>query len=311
MNLAALLDAVPVVQSSADRAVRFPTPATDQRVYNKTTGFIERWTGAAWAQEIPLLAGTALTLPGPVSVVGDITAQARLLFSAAVSKIVPGATSLAVRDSTDAFNNLLLANNGDATVRNRLLLALAAAKIIGGATSLSLRNAADSADNLLVTDAGRITLRSGAALGGVLYRTGQSIASPAGSPATIASFVLTGGTLAQDGQSLRLRAWGTFANNANAKAVRVNIGGALFTLNATASTNNRWWIDFQIAYRAAGASAQPFGAWIAQGLTTPTQFPIQGTNVLDFSANQTVALDCTQVAAGDVVLESMTAEVLP
>src|SRR3989440_3103619 len=178
MNLAALLDAVPVVQSTSDRATRFPTPAVDQRVYNKGTSWIERWNGSVWVQEIPLSAGPDVVMPGNVSVVGDLTTQARLLFTAAVGKIVPGATSLAFRDSTDAFNNLLLANNGDATVRNRLLLALAASKLVPGATSLSLRNNADSADNLLITDAGRVTLRSGAAVGGVLYRTGQSIASP-------------------------------------------------------------------------------------------------------------------------------------
>lgn len=48
MNLAQLIDATPVVQSSTDRGLKFPAPPTDQRVFNKGTGNTERWNGAAW-----------------------------------------------------------------------------------------------------------------------------------------------------------------------------------------------------------------------------------------------------------------------
>src|SRR6266545_3481501 len=48
MQLSNLIDAIPVVQSTADRGNRFANPATDQRVFNKGTGNTERWTGAAW-----------------------------------------------------------------------------------------------------------------------------------------------------------------------------------------------------------------------------------------------------------------------
>lgn len=43
MNLAQLIDAIPVVQSTADRNNKFATPAADQRVFNKSTGNTERW----------------------------------------------------------------------------------------------------------------------------------------------------------------------------------------------------------------------------------------------------------------------------
>lgn len=42
------------------------------------------------------------------------------LSGTAASKIIPGSTSFAVRDSTDAYNNLLVAENGDVTVRRNL-----------------------------------------------------------------------------------------------------------------------------------------------------------------------------------------------
>ncbi len=51
MQLAQLVDAIPTVQSAADRAARFPTPTTEQKVYNKGTRSIERWDGAAWVIE--------------------------------------------------------------------------------------------------------------------------------------------------------------------------------------------------------------------------------------------------------------------
>lgn len=48
MNLAQLVDAVPVVQNTADRAAKFPNPLQDQRVWNKGTGNTERFDLGAW-----------------------------------------------------------------------------------------------------------------------------------------------------------------------------------------------------------------------------------------------------------------------
>lgn len=50
-RVASLLDAIPIVQSTADRAALFPTPDIDQRVHNKQTAAIERWTGSAWVTD--------------------------------------------------------------------------------------------------------------------------------------------------------------------------------------------------------------------------------------------------------------------
>ena len=123
------------------------------------------------------------TTLGATTVGGDLTIGSafRLLFGAAVSKIVPGATSISLRNNADSADNVLIADAGNVTVRGsltdtggpftltagdaiitagRLLLNATAAKIKGGATSLSLRNNADSADNVLVADAGTVTLRN-------------------------------------------------------------------------------------------------------------------------------------------------------
>jgi hypothetical protein len=145
----------------------------------------ETVTGTLTVSGTTTLAGTttgALSTAA-ASIGGDLTIASafRLLFGAAVSKLVPGATSFSVRDNGDANDNLLVTNAGLVTARaglvataggvvatagdivataGRLLVSSAAAKILGGATSLSLRNNADNADNVLVADAGTVTLRN-------------------------------------------------------------------------------------------------------------------------------------------------------
>jgi hypothetical protein len=42
---------IPVVSGSSERAALFPSPATDQRVFNKTTGNIERYNGSSWVSD--------------------------------------------------------------------------------------------------------------------------------------------------------------------------------------------------------------------------------------------------------------------
>lgn len=122
--------------------------------------------GGTWAN------GGTLSITGGVTTVAgltssaDITAQARLLLTTAASKIVPGATSLALRNTADSADNAIWTNAGDATFRTKLtmpgplVLTTAASTIVPGATSLALRNTADNANNLLVTDAGISTFRN-------------------------------------------------------------------------------------------------------------------------------------------------------
>lgn len=50
-RIASLLDAMPIVASTADRTALFPTPDTNQRVHNLQTAAIERWDGAMWVTD--------------------------------------------------------------------------------------------------------------------------------------------------------------------------------------------------------------------------------------------------------------------
>jgi hypothetical protein len=136
---------------------------------------------------------------GATSIGGDLTILSafRLLFGAVASKIIPGATSLSLRNHADSADNVLITDAGAATIRNGLTvtaggetitagglvvtgapdvtIGTAGSRIVPGATSLSLRNHANSADNVLVADSGATTIR-----GQLTALAGEVLTSAAG-----------------------------------------------------------------------------------------------------------------------------------
>lgn len=67
-NLAKEIDAIPVVLDAADRAAKFPSPATNQRVHNLDAAAIERFTSGAWAEDfVTALSGSATYNPASLS----------------------------------------------------------------------------------------------------------------------------------------------------------------------------------------------------------------------------------------------------
>lgn len=51
---------------------------------------------------------------------GDVTIGARLIFSTAVAKIIPGATSISLRNNADNADNVLITDSGNVTIRGLL-----------------------------------------------------------------------------------------------------------------------------------------------------------------------------------------------
>jgi phage baseplate assembly protein gpV len=92
----------------------------------------------------------ATALGGSLSVTGgDVTVSAgNLLLSTAASKIVPGATSLSIRDTANANDNLIVLNNGNTTIRGTLTVTGGMAPgnvLLGNGNAVSIRNVANSA----------------------------------------------------------------------------------------------------------------------------------------------------------------------
>jgi len=150
-----------------------------------------------------------------------------MTFAAAATRIVPGVTSMSLRNNANNADNLLITDAGVATVRSNLVvtggkvsLSAAASTIVPGATSLSLRNNADAADNLIILDAGGATFRTTAAVGA----------------STASRFARTGGTLAQDAVAT-LGVTNSFiglvfiTNRSNAYSAIYSINGGVNTTN--------------------------------------------------------------------------------
>lgn len=108
----------------------------------------------------------AVTVDGALTVTGGLTAttlnnpivSGNLTFTTAAAKIIPGATSLTIRSTADAADNLSITDAGLVTVgtgnlavtAGNLIFDSATASILGGATSLTVGSAASTiikADN--------------------------------------------------------------------------------------------------------------------------------------------------------------------
>jgi len=103
---------------------------------------------------------------GATSSSAGLTLSDDLIFSLAVSQIVPGVTSLSLRNNADDADNLFVTDAGVVTVRaglavtaGDLTFGATASQIVPGATSIALRNNANDADNLSILDNGNTDVR--------------------------------------------------------------------------------------------------------------------------------------------------------
>lgn len=77
-----------------------------------------RYTRLTKVEIDTLVIGTSITFPGgAVTVVGDETVTGNLIFTAASAKIIPGVTSLLIRNTADSATNIGITDAGVVTVR--------------------------------------------------------------------------------------------------------------------------------------------------------------------------------------------------
>lgn len=123
------------------------------------------------------------------------------------------------------------------------------------------------------------------------------------------SVSLPGGTLDDDGEAIRIFAFGTVAANANAKTIKLYFGAAtLQTYNAGTGNNLSWWIEATVI-RTGAATQLGMGALLIGGthtnnvLATPTETLSGAVTIRVTGQNGTAS-------AGDIVFRGAKIECL-
>lgn len=195
-------------------------------------------------------------------------------------------------------------------------------KIKGDAYAFELQNSAGASIVISTATAGSRALQSrmgNAAAGNYLavpvgIPTGGTTDvgttnSPAGSPANLKSFASGLDTLNVTGQGFRIRAWGTSANNANAKTVRVAVGATqIISQTLQVSVVDTWHIDL-LVFRTGATTADATAQGQTNGTSADSVAFVAVAGLGDWTAaGNTIQFSCTQTAAADVIQEGLLVE---
>jgi parallel beta-helix repeat protein len=123
------------------------------------------------------------------------------------------------------------------------------------------------------------------------------------------TFSLPAGTLAAAAQGVRITAWGSAANSANAKTLKLYFGSAaVLTTSLTTNQAGVWRAVAEVF--STGTDAQQYVSQLVQGGTTTLVDAEQGTTTQDDGA--AITIKCTGEATSDneVVQEGLLVEVL-
>jgi hypothetical protein len=129
------------------------------------------------------------------------------------------------------------------------------------------------------------------------------------SPVVLISISLPADTLTYATKGIRITAWGTTANNVNAKTVVLNFGSqAVLTFALTVSQVNTWRIVGEVF--STGTDAQDYVAQLVQGGTVTALDVESGTATQDDGAAITIKCTGAATADNDIVQEGLLVEVL-
>lgn len=188
----------------------------------------------------------------------------------------------------------------------------------GGLLLLGGSSSASGVSGDVIVNAG--TGATGSKVNGLISANTTGVGNVGASgPDDLQVYNLAANTLTTTARGIRIRAWGTTANNANAKTVRLTIGPtptALITKQLTASIAGFWELEATIL--RTGASAQDYfakavnyggttvsstdGATVAMlasvGTLTQTE-----TNALDIKVQSTVSTSNNDIVSEGLIVE--------
>ena len=123
------------------------------------------------------------------------------------------------------------------------------------------------------------------------------------------TYSLPANALSANGKGIRIRAWGTAANNANAKTVKLYFGTqVILTTALTVSQTDTWKIDATV-WRT-GASTQDWESSLIEAGTVSLTDIENGTATQTDTAAITIKCTGTATSDNDIVNEGLTVEFL-
>lgn len=121
------------------------------------------------------------------------------------------------------------------------------------------------------------------------------------------SYTIPADALAQAGHLIRVIAWGSLANNANAKTLKGYFGsGTFLSLSMTASAALNWYVDAYII--RTGSDTQDTLAQVQEGVATlaaSKQATILGTLTADEDVANTLKFTGEATSTNDILQEGM------
>lgn len=129
----------------------------------------------------------------------------------------------------------------------------------------------------------------------------------------LGTYALPANTLASDGQSIRMKAWGTLAANSNSKTVRLYFGGHTTSFTTSSATDVKWLIESTLMRYQVGGQRRlnlfSIGASSATGGA--------GSTVSTAAQDETTSLTLKvtgqsgTAAANNIVMDGLLIEFLP
>ena len=230
--------------------------------------------------------------------------------------------------TTDAAVSAVLSGGGTA---NLLLQGVATLQFGDSAVSISenatndLAFAADSAQRMLLSDAG-LTMSAGGAInaslgsgsaaplvGGTLNLNNTAVGNVDAGPDDLMTYALPANSMVVNARGVHIKAWGTAANNANAKTLTCYFGTqAILTNSFTISLAETWEVEAWVSRTAL--SAQDWRATFLGNTGAAGAFvydPELGTATQTETGAITIKCEATTVTTtNDIVQEGMIVEAL-
>src|SRR5258708_4687268 len=194
-------------------------------------------------------------------------------------------------------------------------LTVTGANLVAAGT-LTVNGATATLPTVAMLTGSTVTIGTGsgiATLVGVANVNTTAVGNVGAGPDDMMTYTLPVNSLSVNGKGIRVRAWGTTANNANAKTVSFNFGGSSSSFTLSASIAGRWYGEMIVI--RTGSIAQKSSRWMSEQQAGATLIAPKTalTEVTPAEAETgTIVVKCQSlgVAANDVVQEGMLVEFL-